>query len=104
MLWGLELAPSTLKELKAIEDYYEKIDTDYAQALIKRLFSRFDKLTLLPHRGTHPKLEELKQYLQVLEKPYRILYRVNDAERVVTVVAVLHCSQDIISGWRARPR
>jgi len=104
MLWRVTLAPSTLKDLKAIEEYHEQIDADYAQAIIKRLFDRFDSLTRLPHRGSRPRIEELKQYLQVFEKPYRILYRVDDAERLVNVVAVIHQSQDTISTWRTSPR
>jgi addiction module RelE/StbE family toxin len=104
MLWRVELAPSTLADLKEIEKYYEEIDPDYAQALIKRLFGRLEKLERLPHRGSRVRFEELRQYLQILEKPYRIIYRVEDPEAVVYVVAILRQSQDLISGWRARAR
>lgn len=104
MLWRVELAPSTLADLKEIEKYYEEIDPDYAQALIKRLFGRLEKLDRLPHRGSRVRFEELRQYLQILEKPYRIIYRVEDPEAVVYVVAILRQSQDLISGWRARAR
>mgnify|MGYP001260881555 FL=1 len=104
MLWRVELAPSTLAELKSIEAYHQERDVDYAQNLIKKLFARFDSLSQLPHRGTRPRLEELRDYLQVLEKPYRILYRLDTENRIVFVVAVLHQTQDLLSTWRSRKR
>ncbi len=93
MLWRVELAPSTLADLKEIEKYYEEIDPDYAQALIKRLFGRLEKLERLPHRGSRVRFEELRQYLQILEKPYRIIYRVDIED--VHILTVIHGSRDL---------
>lgn len=105
MLWRVELAPSTLSELKAIEAHYQERDAaDYAQSLIQKLFARFESLAQLPHRGTRPRLEELSHYLQLLEKPYRILYRIDEENRVVFIVAVLHQTQDLLSAWRSQKR
>lgn len=105
MLWRVELAPSTLSELKAIEAYYQERDSaEYAQSLIEKLFARFDSLAQLPHRGTRPRLQELRHYLQVLEKPYRILYRIDEENRVVFIVAILHQTQDLLSAWRSQKR
>lgn len=42
--------------------------------------------------------------LQVLEKPYRILYRIDEENRIVFVVAVLHQTQDLLSAWRSQKR
>lgn len=92
MLWKIELAPSTLADLKGIEAYHQERDADYAQNLIRKLFGRFDSLSQLPHRGTLPPFEELRDYLQVLEKPYRILYRLD------------HQTQDVLSAWQSRER
>ncbi|MBS2037980.1 type II toxin-antitoxin system RelE/ParE family toxin [bacterium] len=106
MLWRVELAPSTLSELKAIEapPCQERDNAEYAQSLIEKLFARFDSLAQLPHRGTRPRLQELRHYLQVLEKPYRILYRIDEENRVVFIVAILHQTQDLLSAWRSQKR
>jgi len=104
MLWKIDLTPSALKDLKRIEEYYEQIDVDYARALIKKLFARFETLSQLPHRGSKPKLNQLRGYLQVLEKPYRILYRIEKSAQIVYVVAVIHHSQDFLQVWRSSPR
>jgi|JI10StandDraft_1071094.scaffolds.fasta_scaffold44664_3 plasmid stabilization system protein ParE len=104
MLWRVKLAPSTLAELKDIEAYHQERDADYAQSLIRKLFARFDSLSQLPHRGTRPRLQELCDYFQALEKPYRILYRLDTENRIVYVVAVLHQTQDILSAWRSQKR
>ena len=49
-----------------------------------------EKLAVMPERGSYPK--ELvglgvKEYRQVFFKPYRLIYRVMDADVVVYVIA-----------------
>lgn len=104
MLWRIKFAQAALIELEAIEEYYQQFDPDYAKSLVQRLFARFEILGHHPYVGSKPKLEELENYLQILEKPYRLLYQVDEAQKLVIIVAVLRQSQDISSAWRSLDR
>jgi plasmid stabilization system protein ParE len=90
--------------MKSIEDYHQQFDPDYARLLVKRLFARVEILAHHPYVGSVPKLKELQSYLQLLEKPYRLLYRVDEAQHRVLIVAVIRQSQDILTAWHALKR
>jgi toxin ParE1/3/4 len=79
------------QDMESIYDYIAEFD-DPANAdhVLDQLMATAEKLAVMPERGSYPK--ELvglgvKEYRQVFFKPYRLIYRVMDADVVVYVIA-----------------
>lgn len=79
------------QDMESIYDYIAEFD-DPANAdhVLDQLIATAEKLAVMPERGSYPK--ELvglgiKEYRQVFFKPYRLIYRVMDADVVVYVIA-----------------
>ena len=79
------------QDMESIYDYIAEFD-DPAKAdhVLDTLMVTAEKLAVMPERGSYPK--ELvglgiKEYRQVFFKPYRLIYRVMDADVVVYVIA-----------------
>jgi toxin ParE1/3/4 len=79
------------QDMESIDDYIAEFD-DPAKAdhVLDTLMVTAEKLAVMPERGSYPK--ELvglgiKEYRQVFFKPYRLIYRVMDADVVVYVIA-----------------
>lgn len=79
------------QDMESIYDYIAEFD-DLANAdyLLDQLMATAEKLAVMAERGSYPKdLVGLgiKEYRQVFFKPYRLIYRVMDADVVVYVIA-----------------
>ena len=79
------------QDMESIDDYIAEFD-DPAKAdhVLDTLMVTAEKLAVMPERGSYPK--ELvglgiKEYRQVFFKPYRLIYRVMNADVVVYVIA-----------------
>lgn len=79
------------QDMESIYDYIAEFD-DPANAdhVLDQLMATAEKLAVMPERGSYPK--ELvglgiKEHRQVFFKPYRLIYRVMDADVVVYVIA-----------------
>ena len=79
------------QDMESIYDYIAEFD-DPAKAdhVLDQLMATAEKLAVMPERGSYPK--ELvglgiKEYRQVFFKPYRLIYRVMNADVVVYVIA-----------------
>ena len=79
------------QDMESIYDYIAEFD-DPANAdhVLDQLMATAEKLAVMPERGSYPK--ELvglgiKEYRQVFFKPYRLIYRVMNADVVVNVIA-----------------
>ena len=78
------------RDLEAIVRYIAQDSIDQALAVLDRLESRATALAIHPERGrVVPELRALGvlQYHEIIERPWRILYRVQGAR--VLVLAVL---------------
>ena len=87
------------QDLEAIYDYIAEFD-DPANAdhVLDRLMATAEQLAVMPERGSYPReLLDLgiKDYRQVLFKPYRLIYRVTGRDVVVFVIA--DCRRDMQS-------
>ncbi len=79
------------QDLEAIYDYIAEFD-DPANAdhVLGRLMATAEQLAVMPERCSYPReLLDLgiKDYRQVLFKPYRLIYRVIERDIVVYVIA-----------------
>ena len=79
---------TALAHLLAIRDYIARNSPGYAQALADRITRRTVKLADLPLAGAEVPEYADESIRELLEHPYRIIYRVS-ADRV-DVLAVVH--------------
>lgn len=78
-LWDVQVAPAARRQIG-------RLPISVAAAVIET----FDAIASNPRRLGKPLRFELKGYLSARRGPYRIIYRINDATRSITVVAVGH--------------
>jgi plasmid stabilization system protein ParE len=84
----VEWSDTAIAHLDAIRDYVARNSPGYAQALVDRITGRTMALAQMPLMGG-----EVREYgdptiREVIEHPYRILYRVQGEQ--VEVLAVIH--------------
>jgi toxin ParE1/3/4 len=87
---------AALSDLRAIETYITRHSPQYAQSLIDRIFARSGALADLPHLGPIVPEYEDETLRELFEDPYRIVYRVLEAQ--VDIVAVVHASRRLPRG------
>lgn len=79
------------QDMESIYDYIAEFD-DPANAdyVLDQWMATAEKLAVMPERGSYPKELAglgIKEYRQVFFKPYRLIYRVMNADVVVYVIA-----------------
>lgn len=79
------------QDLEAIHDYIAEFDSDInASHVLDRLMEAVENLSRFPERGKYPKeliTLGIKEYRQIAFKPYRVIYRVMDAQVVIYLIA-----------------
>lgn len=81
--------------LRAIHDYIARDSKHYAKVMVDRITTRTKALGKFPGIGhSIPEIDSF-EIRQVLEGPYRIVYRVRDNK--VEIAAVIHSARD----WNA---
>ena len=78
------------RDLEALYDYVVRSDGfSQARHLLDRLMETVESLARFPQRGSHPKelaALGIKEYWQVLFKPYRVIYRVIDRRVIIYLI------------------
>jgi mRNA interferase RelE/StbE len=77
--WDLLVAPPARRQI-------DRLPISVAAAVMETL----DAIASNPRRLGKPPRFELEGYLSARRGPYRIIYRIDDATRSITVVAVAH--------------
>ena len=89
-------SPSALSDIDAIAEYIARDSADHAALLIARLRRAADRLMDFPRRGRIiPELDD-PSCREVIEGPYRLMYRVEGDD--VWITGVVHGARD----WRAQ--
>ena len=79
---------AALAQLSAIRDYIGQTSPVYAARMIERILARGPQLSQFPRSGRHVPERGDPALREVLEGPYRVIYRVRP-ERV-EVLAIVH--------------
>lgn len=79
--------------LLAIFEYTEQHSRAYADRLIDRLTRRSEQIRLFPRSGRIVPEYEQDDLREVIERPYRIIYRIKQDQ--IDVMAVLHSNQQL---------
>jgi len=78
-------------------DIYEYISRDsniYAKRMVDRITKRSEQIAGFPMSGRKVPEYESEQIREIIEKPYRIIYRIKQEQ--IDVLAVVHCSRLLI--------
>ncbi len=81
------------KHLKSIHDYIAADSATYARRLIDRITNRTKQLATFPESGGRVLEYDDPAVREVLEGPYRIIYRVRSDR--VDVIAVIHSARQL---------
>lgn len=82
-----------MNHLKAIHEYAAQNSKIYADRLIDRLTRRSEQIGSFPRSGRMVPEYRREDIREVIERPYRILYRIKEDQ--IYVLAVLHSAQQI---------
>ena len=87
----VEWSEQAAAQLLAIRDYLARSSPGYAQTLAERIIQRTESLANLPLLGAEVAEYGDESIREIIEHPYRILYRAS-AERI-QIAAVVHAAR-----------
>ena len=82
-----------LDHLLAIHEYVAQNSEIYANRLVDRLTRRSEQIGLFPQSGRMVPEYKRADIREVIERPYRIIYRVK--ENQIDVLSVVHSAQQL---------
>ena len=80
--------PTAIEHLLAIYEYIAQDSPTYARRLVDRLTRRSEQIGIFPRSGRMVPEYHREDVRELIEKPYRIIYRVKEEQ--VDVLAVVH--------------
>jgi toxin ParE1/3/4 len=86
-------SPSARLDLKEIVSYIAEDNAEIAQRFGLSLIDSTKSLALFPEKGRSVPELRTPEIREVIFKPYRIIYRVKEAERVIEIVRVWHAKR-----------
>jgi toxin ParE1/3/4 len=85
------LTEGAVHDLASIHEYLAQTEGDRAaERLLQRLIEVAGRLREFPERASHPRellALGIREYRQVMMRPYRIIYRIIGQRVVITVIA-----------------
>jgi toxin ParE1/3/4 len=91
MPFSVLLTESAERDLEKIYNYIASHDAPRkADTVLTRIEKVFNTLAISPERGSHPRelsVLGIREYRQLLFKPYRIIYRIYGNDVVVMLIA-----------------
>lgn len=81
---------AAIAQLQAINDYIAQTSLEYARRVVDRLTKRCIQIADLPYAGRRVPEYDLNEVREIIERPYRIIYLVKEAEDQIEVLAVIH--------------
>ena len=84
---------TALRQLSAVYDYIAQHSERYARRMVDRITRRSEEIGRFPHLGWAVAEYDCDEIREVLERPYRIIYRIR-ADRI-DVIAVIHAARQL---------
>jgi addiction module RelE/StbE family toxin len=85
---------NALKHLLDIYEYISRHSPTYATRMVDRLTRRSEQIANFPRSGREVPEYEAEDIREVIEKPYRIIYRVKSDQ--IDILAVVHAARQLI--------
>ena len=82
---------TAINHLLAIYEYIAQNSPVYAQAMVAKVLNRSEQLAAFPRSGRIVPEYAAEDLREIIEKPYRIIYRIQLEQ--IDVVAVIHSAQ-----------
>ena len=82
---------TAIEHLLAIYEYIARDSRVYAQRMVDRLTQRSEQIAGFPLSGRMVPEYEAEDIREMIEKPYRIIYRIKPDQ--IDVLAVIHCAK-----------
>jgi len=77
--------PQAADDLQAIYDFIARDSPHYAQLTVESIIAAIDHLEQFPLMGRHVPEREREDLRELIKPPYRIVYRVSDAVKILTI-------------------
>ena len=85
---------NALKHLLDVYEYISQNSPTYATRMVDRLTRRSEQIANFPMSGREVPEYEAEDIREVIEKPYRIIYRVKSDQ--IDILAVVHAARQLI--------
>ena len=82
---------TAVEHLLAIYEYIARDSPVYAQRMVDRLTRRSEQIAAFPLSGRMVSEYEVEDLREIIEKSYRIIYRIKPKQ--IDVLAVIHCAR-----------
>ena len=82
---------TAVEHLLAIYEYIARDSPVYAQRMVDRLTRRSEQIATFPLSGRMVSEYEVEDIREIIEKSYRIIYRIKPKQ--IDVLAVIHCAR-----------
>ena len=82
---------ASIHELQALYDFIAQTSTFYASRIVDRLTRRSMQIESFPHSGRVVPEYEVDYIREIIEYPYRIIYRIR--EEYIEVLSVIHSAR-----------
>lgn len=101
MNWIVEFRPEVELDVREAAAWYERREEGLGGEFVEEIIRVWDEIAKLPLVGSvrHASLDIRWRY--PARFPYRVIYRVNEAERSLLVIAVLHAARQE-KHWKRR--
>ncbi|MCO6439626.1 MAG: type II toxin-antitoxin system RelE/ParE family toxin [Nitrococcus mobilis] len=84
-----------LADLDAIADYIALENPTAAKRLVRNIFDHIDQLEAYPDSGSFPQELKDRRYRQIVEPPFRVIYRHDKKQRFVFILHVMRSEQKL---------
>jgi toxin ParE1/3/4 len=93
MSWKLEFRPEVALDVQEAAAWYERREEGLGSEFVEEIIRAWDEIMARPLIGSvrHTSLDIRWRY--PARFPYRVIYRVNEEERSLLVIAVLHAAR-----------
>ena len=78
--------PQAEDDLQAIYDFIGRDSPHYAQLVVEDILAAVDRLERFPLMGRHVPERSREDLRELINPPYRIVYRVGEVIRILTIV------------------
>lgn len=93
MTLALRWTEHAVDQLSAIAEHIGLVSPVYAEQTVERIAQRFQQVQAFPDSGRHVPEAASLDVRELIEFPYRLIYRVrHDA---IEIVAIVHARQDL---------
>ena len=89
---------NAIAHLVDIYDYIALNSPVYAKRMVDKITRRSEQIANFPSSGSNVPEFAKKDIREVIENPYRIIYRIKQEQ--IDVLAVLHCAQLLSETYR----